>query len=264
MSAAQTATAVDAFTAEVIRNAVVAITREMKTNLMRTAYSSIIYEAEDFTVGLFDADGHTISKALAPACPERVIAGHHADLASGGAYGYIDPETGRILAGAYGGAGLAGGGWGAKLGEDGMKPPSASTMVSRTTRLSKPVQPRHPCSSYNAPCGRIRAALANGAAASVSSRRSRCSPRPCLIRESNASSVRPGACTGARLLYRMVSTWSGRTAQSSALPRGRSTLCASMRATATPSKQVGAAASATRSSGRPSRYCGTSPRGTSQ
>ena len=62
----------------------------------------------------------TIFKALAPACPERVIAGHHADLASGGAYGYIDPETGRILAGVYGCAGLAGGGWGAKRGADGM------------------------------------------------------------------------------------------------------------------------------------------------
>jgi N-methylhydantoinase B len=43
---------VDAFTAEVIRSAVVAITGEMKTNLMRTAYHTIIYEAEDFTVGL--------------------------------------------------------------------------------------------------------------------------------------------------------------------------------------------------------------------
>jgi N-methylhydantoinase B len=52
MSAVQTTATVDAFTAEVIRNAVVAITREMKTNLMRTAYSSIIYEAEDFTIGL--------------------------------------------------------------------------------------------------------------------------------------------------------------------------------------------------------------------
>ena len=52
MRAVQTATAVDAFTAEVIRNAVVAITGEMKTNLMRTAHSSMIYEAEDFTVGL--------------------------------------------------------------------------------------------------------------------------------------------------------------------------------------------------------------------
>jgi N-methylhydantoinase B len=55
---------VDAFTAEVIRSAMVAITGEMKTNLMRTAYHTIIYEAEDFTVGLFDADGNTISIGL--------------------------------------------------------------------------------------------------------------------------------------------------------------------------------------------------------
>src|SRR6201988_1238543 len=56
--------AVDAFTTEVIRSTVVAITDEMKTNLMRTAYNMIIYEAEDFTVGLFDADGNTISIGL--------------------------------------------------------------------------------------------------------------------------------------------------------------------------------------------------------
>src|SRR5215212_5039474 len=55
---------VDAFTAEVIRSAVVAITGEMKTNLMRTAYNMIIYEALDFTVGLFDADGNTVSIGL--------------------------------------------------------------------------------------------------------------------------------------------------------------------------------------------------------
>jgi N-methylhydantoinase B len=55
---------VDAFTAEVIRSTVVAITDEMKTNLMRTAYNMIIYEAEDFTVGLFDSDGNAISIGL--------------------------------------------------------------------------------------------------------------------------------------------------------------------------------------------------------
>src|ERR1044072_7558703 len=55
---------VDAFTAEVIRSTVVAITDEMKSNLMRTAYNMIIYEAEDFTVGLFDAEGNTISIGL--------------------------------------------------------------------------------------------------------------------------------------------------------------------------------------------------------
>ena len=58
------AVSVDAFTAEVIRSSVVAITDEMKTNLMRTAYNMIIYEAEDFTVGLFDADGNAISIGL--------------------------------------------------------------------------------------------------------------------------------------------------------------------------------------------------------
>ncbi len=54
----------DAITAEIIRNSVVAITDEMKTNLMRTAYNMIIYEALDFTVGLFDAAGNTISIGL--------------------------------------------------------------------------------------------------------------------------------------------------------------------------------------------------------
>ena len=52
---------VDPVLTEIVRNAVVAITEEMKTNLMRSAYSMIIYEAQDFTVGLFDARGDTVS-----------------------------------------------------------------------------------------------------------------------------------------------------------------------------------------------------------
>ncbi len=55
---------VDPITAEIVRNALVAITDEMKTNLMRTAYNMIIYEALDFTVGLFDAEGNTVSIGL--------------------------------------------------------------------------------------------------------------------------------------------------------------------------------------------------------
>ncbi|MGA2395330.1 MAG: hydantoinase B/oxoprolinase family protein [Candidatus Lustribacter sp.] len=54
----------DPITAEIIRNALVAITDEMKTNMMRTAYNSIIYESLDFTVGLFDAAGDTTSIGL--------------------------------------------------------------------------------------------------------------------------------------------------------------------------------------------------------
>ena len=48
----------------IIRNGVIAVTEEMKTNLTRTAYNMIIYEALDFTVGLFTRDGETISIGL--------------------------------------------------------------------------------------------------------------------------------------------------------------------------------------------------------
>src|SRR3954452_24864633 len=64
LSARGDSIAVDPITAEIVRSALVAITDEMKTNLMRTAYSMVIYEALDFTVGLFDADGDTISIGL--------------------------------------------------------------------------------------------------------------------------------------------------------------------------------------------------------
>src|SRR6202046_3496429 len=49
---------------EIVRNAVLAVTEEMKSNLMRTAYNMIIYEALDFTVGLFTASGDTVSIGL--------------------------------------------------------------------------------------------------------------------------------------------------------------------------------------------------------
>ena len=49
---------------EIIRNGVIAVTEEMKSNLMRTAYNMIIYEALDFTVGLFTPDGETVSIGL--------------------------------------------------------------------------------------------------------------------------------------------------------------------------------------------------------
>ncbi|HEX9836032.1 MAG TPA: hydantoinase B/oxoprolinase family protein, partial [Alphaproteobacteria bacterium] len=49
---------------EIVRNGVIAVTEEMKTNLMRTAYNLIIYEALDFTTGLFTAKGETVSIGL--------------------------------------------------------------------------------------------------------------------------------------------------------------------------------------------------------
>jgi N-methylhydantoinase B len=58
------ADAADPVTTEIVRNALIAITEEMKSNLMRTAYNMIIYEALDFTVGLLDARGDTVSIGL--------------------------------------------------------------------------------------------------------------------------------------------------------------------------------------------------------
>lgn len=57
-------TTIDPVVTEIVRNGLIAATEEMKTNLMRTAYNMIIYEALDFTVGLFDAEGNTVSIGL--------------------------------------------------------------------------------------------------------------------------------------------------------------------------------------------------------
>src|SRR5215469_4806231 len=54
----------DPVVTEIVRNAVIAVTEEMKTNLMRTAYNIIIYEALDFTTGLFTVKGETVSIGL--------------------------------------------------------------------------------------------------------------------------------------------------------------------------------------------------------
>ncbi len=55
---------VDPVLVEIVRNGVMAVTEEMKINLMRTAYNMIIYEALDFTVGIFTKDGDTVSIGL--------------------------------------------------------------------------------------------------------------------------------------------------------------------------------------------------------
>src|SRR5207302_3932494 len=58
----------------------------------------------------------TIFKALAPAIPGRVIAGHHADLLATSFHG-INTRTTEFFIGNFG---PLGGGWGAKLSEDGV------------------------------------------------------------------------------------------------------------------------------------------------
>jgi N-methylhydantoinase B len=58
----------------------------------------------------------TVFKALAPAIPDRVIAGHHADLLIAQFHG-VNPKTSEFFIGNFG---PLGGGWGAKRSEDGV------------------------------------------------------------------------------------------------------------------------------------------------
>ena len=75
----------------------------------------------------------TIFKALQHAVPDRVIAGHHADLLSTRMYG-IHPKTGGFFMGSFG---PLGGGWGAKLTEDGQ---SATVCLNDGDTHNSPVE----------------------------------------------------------------------------------------------------------------------------
>ena len=54
---------VDPVTVEIIRNAFISIAREMNANLIRGAYSPIIYEMKDCSVGLFDHKGRLLGQS---------------------------------------------------------------------------------------------------------------------------------------------------------------------------------------------------------
>ena len=94
-AAAESRTRTDPVMTEIVRNGVIAVTEEMKTNLMRTAYNLIIYEALDFTTGLFTATGETVSIGMGlPMFIRGMAATLKAKLAHFGAEGL---EPGDIL-----------------------------------------------------------------------------------------------------------------------------------------------------------------------
>jgi N-methylhydantoinase B len=85
----------DPVTVELVRNSLLAATEEMKSVLMRTSYNMIIYEALDFTVGLFDRNGDTLSIGLGL---PMFIRGMADTVKSKIAYwGYDEIEQGDIL-----------------------------------------------------------------------------------------------------------------------------------------------------------------------
>ena len=55
--------ALDPITVEVIHNYFLSAAREMERNLMRTSYSTVIYEVRDFGLGIYDRQCHMLAEA---------------------------------------------------------------------------------------------------------------------------------------------------------------------------------------------------------
>jgi N-methylhydantoinase B/oxoprolinase/acetone carboxylase alpha subunit len=91
---AEVASRADAVTAEIIRNALVAITDEMKTNLMRTAYNMIIANGKLMGFALAEGDTYVGESGGGGGFGdplERPLAAVAADLRAG----YVSPEAAR-------------------------------------------------------------------------------------------------------------------------------------------------------------------------
>ena len=82
----------------------------------------------------------TVFKALAPAIPDRVIAGHHADLSSPAFHG-INPGRRSSSSANFG---PLGGGWGAKRARTASRRRSASTTATPTTAPSEQAEAKFP------------------------------------------------------------------------------------------------------------------------
>jgi N-methylhydantoinase B len=64
---------VDPITLEVVREALSSIVREMRITLVRTAYSSILYEGEDFSCVLMDGDAQIIAMSRGQDHPLHIV-----------------------------------------------------------------------------------------------------------------------------------------------------------------------------------------------
>ena len=53
----------DPIVLEIVQESLIAIVREMRANLTRTAYSAVIYEARDFSCVIMDAKGQLLAQA---------------------------------------------------------------------------------------------------------------------------------------------------------------------------------------------------------
>src|SRR5262245_63672188 len=70
---AATSPRADPITLEVIREALRSIVREMRINLVRTSYSSIIYEGEDFSCVLMNARAEIVAMSAGQDHPLHIV-----------------------------------------------------------------------------------------------------------------------------------------------------------------------------------------------
>jgi N-methylhydantoinase B len=66
-------TGVDPITLEVVREALSSIVREMRVNLVRTSYSSILYEGEDFSCVLMNATAEIVAMSAGQDHPLHIV-----------------------------------------------------------------------------------------------------------------------------------------------------------------------------------------------
>src|SRR5262249_35473507 len=64
---------IDPITLEVLREAFVSIVREMRLTLVRTAYSSILYEGEDFSCVLMDGQAQIVAMSRGQDHPLHIV-----------------------------------------------------------------------------------------------------------------------------------------------------------------------------------------------
>src|SRR5262245_32644553 len=64
---------IDPITLEVLRETFVSIVREMRVTLVRTAYSSILYEGEDFSCVLMDGEAQIVAMSKGQDHPLHIV-----------------------------------------------------------------------------------------------------------------------------------------------------------------------------------------------
>ncbi|MBI4505896.1 MAG: hydantoinase B/oxoprolinase family protein, partial [Chloroflexi bacterium] len=94
---------IDPITLELVQHGLVAVVREMRASMMRTAYSSIIYENQDFSCVIAGADGQFIAQTPAdnpahifpiPWSVRKVLDRFGEDIYPGDLFLHNDPYTG--------------------------------------------------------------------------------------------------------------------------------------------------------------------------